>query len=289
MPSAFCPGHVTCFFQPSDGTGHEMSARGSRGVGIRISSGAAAEVSERADGEVHVSLDGIPSQAPVSRFVISSMMGGRGADIAIENAVPCGNGFGMSAAGAIALALCISDITGADISEVYKTAHAADIVGGGGLGDVCALRCLAHVPVRIEPGLPPFGNTIGLDVRFERLTLAVLGPKMNTGAVLADENRRDTISNAGKMAMEEFFKDESRDAIFSLSNSFSAASGVESREVSEALAHLHDASIKAGMCMLGNSIFADAGEDEVLSVIGECQWSGEVSSTAGPAKIIRKA
>ena len=54
MISSFCPGHVSCVFQPI--TSFDAMATGSRGIGIRLNKGATATVEERDDAyEVTVS------------------------------------------------------------------------------------------------------------------------------------------------------------------------------------------------------------------------------------------
>ena len=71
MVRAFCPGHVSCIFQPV--SSYDVIGTGSRGVGIRLSLGAEAEVVPRDDGEVVITMDGSPSEAPVTRDVVGSM------------------------------------------------------------------------------------------------------------------------------------------------------------------------------------------------------------------------
>ena len=70
---------------------------------------------------------------------------------------------------------------------------------------------------------------------------------------------------------------------------FSAASGVESPEVSAALKELHDAGYPAAMCMLGNSIFTDAPTDVIRDLLGDDAGIYVCDSTDRPAEITRKA
>ena len=286
MFQAFCPGHITCFFRPSR-AGGDILSRGSAGAGIRISLGSEVTLEERTDGRIRVTVDGTEGPAPVTEYVLSQMLPGRGFDVTVSNGVPCGEGFGMSASGAIAAAMCAADILAEGMPKVYRTAHAADITGGGGLGDVSAISCLAHQPVRVSPGLPPRGRVIGTGIVFGELTLAVLGPKMHTGKVLGDRETFDSIASAGEKAMAEFLGDPSEDALFRISNAFSAEAGVESPEVSAAVSELRRKGIRSAMCMLGNSIFADAPADAVEDVLGDAEVYS-CRSTDEPPRIIRK-
>ena len=287
MVKAFCPGHITCFFQPSDPGQADLLRRGSRGAGLRLSLGSEAVLEERSDDRVRVTIDGVETSAPVTEYVMSQMLPGRGYDVIVSNGLPCGEGFGMSASGAIAVALCAADILGEGMPAVYRAAHKADIVGGGGLGDVSAISCPVHQPVRVDPGLPPRGRVVGTGIRFERLTLAVLGSRMDTGKVLADGTAFRSISSAGEKAMGEFMRSPDKGALFRISNGFSASSGVEGPEVASAIARLRSAGMMSAMCMLGNSIFADASEDEVREVLGDVRTYA-CSSTDELPKVIRR-
>ncbi|MDD4222034.1 MAG: pantothenate kinase [Methanomethylophilus sp.] len=287
MPTAFCPGHLTCFFQPAGPTDGNYAARGSRGAGIRISLGATVTVSERSDRTVKVVIDGTESSAPVTKEVLRLLLPERGLDVDVTDQIPCGQGFGLSAAGAVAAAFCASEMADLNEDDAFRAAHRADIVGGGGLGDVAALQCLADQPVRETPGLPPLGKVTGTGLIFRRLTLAVLGPKMNTGTVLGDSDRRSLIERVGKETVNAFLAAPTHEALFRLANQFSVLTMVESPAVADAVRRLRGQGIRAGMCMLGNSIFADAGLDEVREVLAADVPMWECRSTASPAKLIR--
>lgn len=289
MVRAFCPGHITCFFSPAGDVCGDLLARGSVGAGIRTSLGAFVEVTERSDERVCIVIDGSSSDAPVTRHVLSDMAPDRGFDVIVEGQLPSGEGFGMSASGAIAVALCLSDILGLSKSKAYEAAHRADILGGGGLGDVVALTCHAHQPVRVKEGFPPLGHVVGTDVRFDRLTLAVLGPKMNTGHILGDPLVCETIRLAGSTAVNEYLRNPSVDRLFEISNRFSAETGLESREVFETIAHLREEGYNAGMCMLGNSIFTDAPPEIVTGRLGHSEGVFSCTSTDEPPYLTHRA
>lgn len=289
MVQAFCPGHITCFFSPAGDTVGDILAKGSVGVGIRTSLGTYVELTERTDGRVQIMLDGESSDAPVTSRVLSEMAPGRGFDVVIEGQLPSGEGFGMSAAGAIATALCLSEMLGLPEKTAFEVAHRSDILGGGGLGDVAALTCLAHQPVRVKEGIPPLGLVVGTDVRFKDLTLAVLGPKVNTGKVLGDPEVREAISSAGAVAVAEYMENPSLEHLFGISNRFSAEIGLESPAVAEAIVRLGKEGYGAGMCMLGNSIFTDAPSDIVADCLDLSDGIFSCSSTDECPRLTRRA
>ncbi|MEE3400431.1 MAG: pantothenate kinase [Methanomethylophilus sp.] len=288
MPSAYCPGHITCIFRPCAGSEEtDLLKIGSVGVGIRISLGAEATLEERSDGKTIITVDGEEGDFPVSRAAMARMLPGRGFELTVRNGAPTGQGFGMSAAGAVAAALCAAELKGETMQAAYVSAHIAELIGGGGLGDVSAITCPAHVPVRVRPGLPPDGEVRGTGIKLPKLALAVLGPKMNTGKILVNPANYARIAAAGISCLEAFSADESGENLFRQSNAFSSATGIEAPEVSSAVAELNSAGIPAAMCMLGNSIVAQCGPDELSELLGGVPALG-CSSTGALPHITRR-
>ena len=288
MPSAYCPGHITCIFRPCAGSEEtDLLKIGSVGVGIRISLGAEATLEERSDGKTIITVDGEEGDFPVSRAAMARMLPGRGFELTVRNGAPTGQGFGMSAAGAVAAALCAAELKGETMQAAYVSAHIAELIGGGGLGDVSAITCPAHVPVRVRPGLPPDGEVRGTGIKLPKLALAVLGPKMNTGKILVNPANYARIAAAGISCLEAFSADESGENLFRQSNAFSSATGIEAPEVSSVVAELNSAGIPAAMCMLGNSIVAQCGPDELSELLGGVPAIG-CSSTGALPHITRR-
>jgi pantoate kinase len=285
MTSAYCPSHVTCFFRPEDSD--NILQKGSRGVGIRLKAGTTLYMDE-IQGNTKIIINGKEDPASITKHVLEHMAPDRRFEVNVECGLPPGQGFGMSASGAIAAALCISEITGKSTAEAFEAAHIADAVCGGGLGDVAGLMHNGDVPVRIKAGMPPLGSVTDNGISFERLTVVILGQKMETAGVLGDPVKLEKICSAGDVAMGEYLSNASKDALFKISARFSLDTGIRSAKVSEAIRKLENNGIRSSMCMLGNSIFADAAEEDVVEVIGD---SGKIfysQSTNEPARIIRK-
>ena len=263
MPKAFCPGHITCFFHPV--RTDDVLTTGSRGAGIRLSKGAFVTLEERSDSKIEVTMDGVPSEAKVTRKVLELIRPGEGFDVTIENELPVSQGFGMSAAGAIAVSLAA---IGEYSDDIFRYAHMAEVSEGGGLGDVTALMCPGHQPVRERPGLPPSGSIIDTGLRFENLTLAVFGDKLNTGSVINDPDVCSLMDDVGRRMVDSHLSDPSIDGLFRKSREFSRSVGLESLVVGTALDLLEPCG-HAGMCMLGHSIFTDVPKDEVFDLFGD--------------------
>ena len=283
MPKAFCPGHITCFFSPGDVDGN-LSACGSTGLGIRLSAGAEVTVEETVSDRISVTIDGAPSDAPVTAEVLHEMLPGRGAEVTVTNGLPVGQGFGMSAAGAVAAALCAASLAGLEEDVAWDVAHRAEITGGGGRGDVDAIQCASHVPVRLKQGVQPHGKVECTGLRFPILTVAVLGPKMNTGRILSNPDSRRTIYEKGAEALRSF--DGSAASLFRESNRFSEGAGLESPNVRKALGILRSGHRRAAMCMLGNSIFTDTPMKMVLDALPDAEVYS-VMSTGESARLLR--
>ena len=286
MTSAFCPAHITCFFRPF--ITDNILESGSRGVGIRLTAGTTVHVDE-IRGNTKVIINGKTDDAKITKHVLEHLAHGRHFEVNAECGLPLGQGFGMSASGAVAAALCASEITGKGRKEAFEAAHTAEVTCGGGLGDVAGLMHEGDVPKRVKEGLPPFGHVIGQSISFERMTLVVLGQKLSTAGVLGDNSKLKKICEAGDSAMNDFPDNATKELLFRMSNRFSLEAGVRGPEVAEAMQALNEGGIRSSMCMLGNSIFTDVSEEEVRAALGDERAVFSASSTDKPAHVIRKA
>lgn len=285
--SAFCPGHISCIFQPVPSMNPVLA--GSRGVGIRLNLGSHVSVDERDDGDVRIVLDGEPASAHITREAVRAIAPDRGFDIRIDNDLPMGQGFGTSASGALAASICVADIVGVPRVKALEAAHVAEVTGGGGLGDVTAIVSGGDVPIRMRAGFPPFGSVSTSGIRFSSLTVAVLGPKVPTGSVLGSPGMMARIHDASESSMEEFLSNQDADGLFRASNMFSSGAGLEGPGVSNALSKLKGRGYRAGMCMLGNSVFTDAPVDAVLSAFGRANIRAFCcSSSSSEIRITRR-
>ena len=263
---AFCPGHITCFFHPV--RTDDVLTTGSRGAGIRLSKGAYVTLEERSDDRVEIVMDGVPTDARVTRKVLELIRPGEGFDVTVENELPVSQGFGMSAAGAIAVAMAA---LGEHSDDCYRYAHMAEVMEGGGLGDVSAIMCQGHQPVRKVAGLPPTGVVEDTGISFDELSLVVLGNKVDTGSVLDDTERYYRLEYAGMIMMEEYVRDPSKEWLFAKARNFSHLADLETYQVTSALEALDvlEPENFGAMCMLGNSIFTDLPEWAAQDLFGE--------------------
>ena len=285
MVSAFCPGHITCFFQPV--RSYDPMSAGSRGVGIKLSKGAKVTLEERSDDRLITVMDGVESDCNITKMAVREIDPSRGYDITIENDLPVGQGFGMSAAGSIAAALCACRINGKDDQEAFGAAHRSEIAGGGGYGDVSGISGPYNVPIRAIAGLPPFGKVVNSGLKIA-LSVAILGEPLNTGDTLSNAKVSKKIQDMGSKLVTQFIKAPTIKNLFAYSARFSKNIGIETPRISTSLFKLR-AEGNAGMCMLGHSIFTDLSVDRTREILGDEVRIIACESTGSMPAIIRTA
>lgn len=298
--AAFAPGHITGFFQIRD-EAREPAKRGSRGAGVCTSLGArsVAAVGPAESMSIVVRIDREAVSAPVTLSAVTDVLRaavrdgkidlnreaekGRRARCAVEIDtsldLPAGQGFGMSAAGALSAALATARAVGLARSVAIEAAHAAEIEHRTGLGDVAG-AITGGFEIRTSPGIPPWGATTRF-LGYGELVLAVVGPPISTRDVLSDPHRREAVNAAGGKLVEELAAAPSLEKFFALSRRFAEDSGLATPEVRGALAacdRVPDA--VSSMSMLGSSVFAIGRADRLeaaLAPLGEV-WRCEVDA-----------
>lgn len=265
--TAFCPGHITGFFQICE---HEEILRtGSRGAGLCISHGALSTVKiEKGSGRIEIKINGERSDAPVTKQALAKLIYDRGFDVSVETTLdlPIGQGFGMSAAGTLAASLAIANLLDLPFQRALEVAHEAEIIHRTGLGDVSALS-RGGVTFRKVEGLPPYGIVDRVSADAE-IILGVVGPPILTSSVLRDVKIRERINAIGKECVENFSKSPSLANLFRISREFASRSGIMTDYVRMALDAI-DGLGPASMVMLGNSIFASGDVDEIEKALNK--------------------
>jgi pantoate kinase len=267
--TAFCPGHITGFFQIIE---HDnVFETGSRGAGFCTQLGARSEVwMTDGEGSIEVAINGNPSFAPVTEYALRKLLKTEPYDLNVVTTLglPESQGFGTSAAGALSASLALSSLLERPAHEAYEAAHESEIVNHTGMGDVSAMF-RAGMTFRRKEGLPPLGKVDRFDGEPE-VVLCEVGTPMKTSDVLTDQRKRATINSIGKKCLEEFESDPSLPSFTRLSKRFAVESGFASPEALKAISAAEKFG-QASMSMLGNSVFAFGEVDrleEVLSQFG---------------------
>jgi pantoate kinase len=262
---AFCPGHLTGFFQVREHL--DIDSTGSRGAGICLTMGATTKVTAtRGRGRIEVLVNGIRDQAPVTRQAMAMLMDSPEHDIKVETRLdlPMRQGFGMSAAGALSTALAITDIMGLDFDDALRAAHHAEVLHRAGLGDVMAMS-RGGITFRRREGLPPHGvvERLGKDIP---LVIAIVGPEILTSSVLEDREMAERVDVVGGQCISSLESSPSLANFFRLCEEFARRTGLMTLEVENALESIVGLG-PGSMVMLGNSIFASGEVEEEYQVL----------------------
>ncbi len=252
---AFAPGHVTGIFLPSV-TAVDPRARGSLGAGLVLELGAWAEARGLPGlGRRRSVTDGSRRRLPISEEVLlrlaTSYPGS--IDVRLYHELPVGQGFGMSAAGALATAFAVAHVTGASRQRASEIAHLADLYHGGGLGGVAAILG-GGLEIRTRPGIPPWGKVLHRPIRANVL-VGVVGRPIPSPRVLTNPAALAGIgAAAGDPAGWETLTSLPR--FFEASERFTDRAGLAPKAVRDVVRGLRRRGARAAQAMFGSSFFA---------------------------------
>ncbi len=265
IAKTFCPGHITGFFQICE---HPEPLRsGSRGAGMCVGLGVDCEVEvQEGEGRVQVHFDSTLAKAPVTERAVSILAIPNNVDVVVDlhHKLPIGQGFGMSAAGALAASHALAETLGLKFTDAVRAAHRAEVENRTGLGDVAALS-RGGITFRRKEGVLPYGQIDKINAEPE-VVLCVVGKPISTAEVLADPERRRRVNAVGKECVARMAVAPTLNSLMRLSREFMTKTKLAPKEVEEAViaAERHG---QASMVMLGSSVFAvgntDALEEEL--------------------------
>lgn len=264
--TAFCPGHVTGFFQICEH--QDLLSMGSRGAGMCLTLGATSAVSldQAKRPSIEILLDGRRSGAEVTRTALEYLIGDDELAVKVRTSLdlPQSQGFGMSAAGALSASLAAAKLLGKGKQKAFEAAHIAEIKCRSGLGDVSAIH-KGGITIRVRPGLPPRGKVLRIRGQPE-VVLCVVGGRLLTRSIMSDPVKRRVIISSGSRRVDELVEEPSLDNLMRLSREFALESELASRRVVAAMSAAEKLG-QASMAMLGNSVFAIGGIDGLAEVL----------------------
>jgi len=276
---AFVPGHITAFFVPKL---HENPERaGSLGAGVNLAKGTNVLVSiegETLERHVHVAFNGEPvkredaviSYAVAEELVPEDFTG----DVEIWQYFdfPNGHGFGNSAGGALGTALALSYTFGGTLLSAARLAHRAEVIHGGGLGDVVG-QLAGGIEMRVKAGGPGIGVVDNLFFEDYKVIVVPLGP-IKTREVL-EGGMEERIATEGRRALERLMIEPRPERMMALARRFAEASGLLEGELLELAKELDRVlSAPSSMIMLGKGLFAlvkPEEEEKVLRLVRELE------------------
>ena len=264
---AFCPGHVTAFFEVLENPNPRIE--GSRGAGLSLSLGVrtAARVRDSTRATMDIFVNERRQAAEVTRRVAEKLVGPRSFEIKLlsETPLPVSQGFGVSAAAALSTAFALDEALGQGLprNELVAIAHETEVECRTGLGDVVPASH-GGMDLRLKPGAPGHGEVRSFPVRAD-LLLAVLGPEMPTRDVLRDRSKVAAINRVGGALVDTFAEAPTFENLFDLGNRFAEETKLADRTVLEVIraSRMYG---RASMAMLGNSVFATGNSEQLATL-----------------------
>jgi pantoate kinase len=253
---SFAPGHVTGIFAPRTGA-RDPRARGSVGAGLVLELGVHAEARWAADGVDRVSVRGRrPGPFPISEDAARRVKGDRVGTLTVDlvHELPIGQGFGMSAAGALATATAVARAVGADLSKAHETAHLADLFGGGGLGGVAAILG-GGLEIRERAGVPPWGEVRRISFP-RRLFVAVAGRPLPSPSLLRDPKFLARVESAAAEGLRSLNDHPTPSRFLRESEQFTDRLALAPPALRSAIDELRRTGASVGQAMFGRALFA---------------------------------
>jgi len=191
-----------------------------------------------------------------------------GIEAMIEIECPLSQGFGMSAAGLMAMGNVIHQLTGRGrLNQYYKIAHRIERKHGSGLGDVLGAS-VGGVELRLQPGAPGWpGQAVSFSADIPVLLVWESGGAKHTSDYIDNPEWQHSITKAGLSCMDSLrageWNDEKWSGILQESQHFAQQSGMMEETVRAQLRQtvgtaLIDQGLQGGLavrlCMLGTSV-----------------------------------
>ena len=260
---AFAPAHISGFFEPVINK-HDISRTGSRGSGLSISLGATSTVTIniKQSQQITTMINKKIAPMPVTALALQKLIGTTPLQIQVSTQLdlPTGQGFGLSAAGALSATLACAKLLEKPRESALEAAHFAEVSLQTGLGDVIG-SSFGGIEIRKEPGLPPWGLIEHIPGVYQ-VVLCIIDKQIKTKSILSNPILMKKIQHYGQFCTLKILEKPSVENMFYLSKWFAQQTGLLSPKIQSALDVVKDVG-HASQCMLGNSIFA-IGDTEKL-------------------------
>lgn len=269
--TAFAPAHITGFFMIHED--ENPLFKGTTGCGLVLDKGVSSTVRiVEKDSAVAITLNGSPAEAPVTSNLVKQLSDDP-IHVSTVSEIPVGSGFGASAAGALGTAYALNSLFSLNHTqnELVEKVHVAEVLEGGGLGDV---EAIAHRGVVIRKAPGPLTTTGKLDripcSSFD-IYCVVLGC-ISTKEVLATPATVECINRAGNNAMKFLMEQPSVIRFMEASKEFALNVGLLSSRAEDVIEAVESTGGLASQAMLGDTVFAIADDkcrEDVLKTLGE--------------------
>ena len=252
---SFAPGHVTGIFTP-DLASHDPRGRGSRGVGLVLTSGARADVTWRPNAPTHVRVRGPAGERlPISEEAVRHLVprGAGSVVVEVQAELPVGQGFGMSAAGTLASSLAVAHLLSVPRTRAVEVAHLAELLGGGGLGGVPAILG-GGLEVRTTAGIPPWGKVSHVPFPYS-IVVGVVGGPLPSPTLLRQDRFLARVARAAR-ELDELETPPAPEAFLEASERFTDRLALAPPPLVAVIRALRRRGWWAAQAMFGRSFFA---------------------------------
>ena len=219
---AFSPAGISSFFEicdktPDGKTISDLERVGARGGGFVINKGVhtQVEILEAKNTSIKVYINGkLAPEAETSRTVAETLLAKieekRRVKISHKVEVPIGAGFGSSAAGALGVALALSEALDLKLTcnQLGKIAHAAEVKCKTGLGTVGPIM-LGGCILTVEPGAPGIGIIDRLPLSSAYSVVTGTFDSVSTKQVLSSPETRENVNRWGRKTLEAIMEEPS--------------------------------------------------------------------------------
>lgn len=271
---AYCPGHITGFFEICDQP-EDILKKGSRGAGVSIERGVITTVSLRPASQnlIKVFINSTKSEAPVTKSVIKRMLKlvNRNFIVTVNHDVkiPIGAGIGASGAGAFSTALALNEALnlGLTYDKVAQIAHIAEIVNKTGLGTVLA-QSRGGVEIRVKPGAPGIGHVDLVPADSETVIVCGSNGPIETKKMLSNPEIREKINRIGGKLVDKLTKNASIEKLMELSKYFAKEIGLMNKRIRRVIKELEEKGfVNASMAMFGETVFCFVKRGKVNQIL----------------------
>jgi len=278
---AFSPGGISSFFEICDKASNGVTIAdpervGARGGGFVISKGVytQVEVSDADTSTIEILINGKPApEAETSRKVAESLLNVAGTtqSVTIKHIVeiPIGAGFGTSAAGALGIALSLSETLGLKLTynQLGRVAHVAEVRCKTGLGTVGPIM-LGGCILSVEPGGPGIGIVDRIPIaRDYSIVTGTFGPTA-TKQVLSSPEKRREVNLWGKRTLDLILEEPSLENFLRRSLEFAEKTGFATNQTKK-LVRLAESSGAVGVAqnMVGEAVHAIARQENSKRIV----------------------
>ena len=281
MGHATCGGHITLMFTVEDSSS-EPYLQGSRGAGLCLETGCEVSLKGvRGEWGIDVMFRGFEGSKEIVNviFDVVSMdlpqIRNMSWAVVVNNHLPTSQGFGMSAALAIATSRAIQRAMGEEYELSLRRsllhAHIAERQSSSGLGDVTGIS-VGGVEIRTRPGSPFHGKGMqkGPGVAtgwFADMEMTLVWPEEighHTSEYIDDDDWKERLSNSGESSIHSLLEGwgpRCWPTLLSSSRAFVENSGLLDdggrgnilNKVESAISKTGEGAI-ASLCLLGNSV-----------------------------------